>query len=255
MGPAAPSADNQEILGRIPKKGAVPVQAESEKHRANLLLLVWLTMPLRPGRLKKFCSLGSSWHLPGPVLLRWSFPAPDHYPLLGERFYGGRAQLARGSGAKLRALANAALWRFIRWQFPPKSLRGKNVSASRPVKCRFLAAGGPRLRRKGSGGRGGHLGLAAKRGESRRDTAKVGPPRKNEGPFFSAAPNLKSAVVPRLGECGFRRLHPLYDFEVCGVSGSVPHRQKGHRPPRKAASGSRSAGLVDTSPCPLRAFR
>jgi hypothetical protein len=60
MGPAAPSADNQEILGRIPKKGAVPVQAESEKHRANLLLLVRVMMPLRPGRLKKFCSLGSS---------------------------------------------------------------------------------------------------------------------------------------------------------------------------------------------------
>ena len=56
MGPAAPSADNQEILGRIPKKGAVPVQAESEKHRANLLLLVRMVMPLRPGRLKK--SLG-----------------------------------------------------------------------------------------------------------------------------------------------------------------------------------------------------
>jgi hypothetical protein len=46
MGPAAPSADNLEILRWIPKKGAVPVQAESEKHRANLLLLVWGMMPL-----------------------------------------------------------------------------------------------------------------------------------------------------------------------------------------------------------------
>ena len=35
MGPAAQSADNQEILESIPQKGAVPAQGESEKHRAN----------------------------------------------------------------------------------------------------------------------------------------------------------------------------------------------------------------------------
>ena len=87
MGPAAPSADNQEILGRIPKKGAVPVQAESEKHRANLLLLVRVMMPLRPGRLKKFCSLGSIWHLPGAVLLPLEFfPPLTTTPCPGERF-------------------------------------------------------------------------------------------------------------------------------------------------------------------------
>jgi hypothetical protein len=65
---------------------------------------------------------------------------------------------------------------------PPKSWRGKNVSAARTVKCRFLACRSPRLRRKGSCGVGGGcFGPGAKRGESRRDTAKSGPPRSVDG--------------------------------------------------------------------------